>query len=108
MSSQNYDLIIVGGGLGGSALAKVMAEKGARVLLLEREQQYRDRVRGEWIAPWGAVEAKELGLYNILLRECANAVEGWDTYFGEVHVGLRKFTSVFGTSPRLRHRHFPV
>jgi 2-polyprenyl-6-methoxyphenol hydroxylase-like FAD-dependent oxidoreductase len=93
MSSQNYDLIIVGGGLGGSALAKVMAEKGARVLLLEREQQYRDRVRGEWIAPWGAVEAKELGLYNILLRECANAVEGWDTYFGEVHVGLRNFTS---------------
>lgn len=41
-----YDLIIVGGGLGGSALAKCMAEHGARVLVLERDQQFQDRVRG--------------------------------------------------------------
>ena len=31
-------MIIVGGGLGSSALAKVMAGNGARVFLLEREQ----------------------------------------------------------------------
>jgi len=33
------------GGLGGSSLAKVMAEKGARVLVLEREREFKDRAR---------------------------------------------------------------
>jgi flavin-dependent dehydrogenase len=39
-----YDLIIVGGGLAGSSLAIAMTQAGARVLILEREPQFRDRV----------------------------------------------------------------
>ena len=62
-----YDLAIVGGGIGGSALARVMAEAGASVLLLERTEVYEDRVRGEWIAPWGVTEVKRLGLYDLLV-----------------------------------------
>jgi choline dehydrogenase-like flavoprotein len=42
MAQGTYDIITVGGGLGGSTLAKVMAERGARVLVLERERQFRD------------------------------------------------------------------
>ena len=38
----DYDIVLVGGGLGGSALAKAMAERGARILVLEREKQFRD------------------------------------------------------------------
>ena len=49
----DYDLITIGGGLGGAALAKVMAAGGAKVLVLERELEFRDRVRGENLAPWG-------------------------------------------------------
>jgi choline dehydrogenase-like flavoprotein len=30
MESKTYDIITVGGGLGGSALAQAMAERGAR------------------------------------------------------------------------------
>ena len=37
MSAPDYDLVTIGGGLGGAALAKVMAEAGARVLVLEQE-----------------------------------------------------------------------
>jgi flavin-dependent dehydrogenase len=48
MRTGTYDIITVGGGLGGASLAKAMAEHGARVLVLEREQQFKDRVRGEW------------------------------------------------------------
>ncbi len=62
-----YDLIIVGGGIGGSALGAVMAEAGRSVLLLEQSLVYEDRVRGEWIAPWGVDEVKRLGLYERLL-----------------------------------------
>ncbi|HZP43387.1 MAG TPA: FAD-dependent monooxygenase [Candidatus Binatia bacterium] len=52
------DVIAVGGGLGGAALARALAVRGVRVLVLERERQFRGRVRGEWIAPWGAAEAR--------------------------------------------------
>ena len=51
-----YDLIIVGGGIGGSALAATMAKAGRSVLLLEKSTVYEDHVRGEWIAPWGVAE----------------------------------------------------
>jgi 2-polyprenyl-6-methoxyphenol hydroxylase-like FAD-dependent oxidoreductase len=61
-----YDLIVIGGGIGGSAFAAVMARAGKSVLLLEQSTVYADRVRGEWIAPWGVSETKRLGLYDLL------------------------------------------
>ena len=62
----DYDVIIVGGGIGGSALATVLARAGRAVLLLEASDEYVDRVRGEWIAPWGVTETRRLGLYDLL------------------------------------------
>jgi menaquinone-9 beta-reductase len=58
MNKQDYDLITVGGGLAGSALAIAMAKHGARVLVIEREEAFKDRVRGEGITPWGVAEAQ--------------------------------------------------
>jgi 2-polyprenyl-6-methoxyphenol hydroxylase-like FAD-dependent oxidoreductase len=62
-----YDLVIVGGGIGGSALATAMARAGRSVLVLERTEAFEDNVRGEWIAPWGVTEVKRLGLLDLLL-----------------------------------------
>ena len=70
MAQGTYDIITVGGGLGGSTLAKVMAERGARVLVVERERQFRDRVRGEVMVSWGVAEARALGIYHLLLDTC--------------------------------------
>ena len=70
----DYDLIIVGGGLAGSSLAIAMAQAGARVLIVERESKFRDRVRGEAMLPWGAAEACHLGVYQPLLDKCAVGV----------------------------------
>jgi flavin-dependent dehydrogenase len=97
MSSHDHDLIIVGGGLGGSALATVMAEKGARVLLLEREQQFRDRVRGEAIFPWGVVELDKLGLYRTLAERCGTEINQLHLYLGGVCVDRRDLS--FTNSP---------
>ena len=44
-----------------------MAENGRKVLVIEREKQFKDRVRGEWTAPWGVAEIKALGLWDALL-----------------------------------------
>ncbi len=60
--SITYDLAIAGGGLGGAALAKSMAERGASVLVIEHERQFKDRVRGEMMFPWGHAEAIALGV----------------------------------------------
>ena len=49
--TDHVDLVIVGGGIGGGALATVLAGAGASVLVLEKSTVYRDQVRGEWIAP---------------------------------------------------------
>lgn len=75
-----YDLVIVGGGIGGSALAAVMARAGRKVLLLEKSAQYEDRVRGEWIAPWGVTETKRLGLYDLLMSAGGHHIAEHVTY----------------------------
>lgn len=75
-----YDLIIVGGGIGGSALAAVMARAGRKVLLLEKSEHYEDRVRGEWIAPWGVTETRRLGLYDLLMSAGGHHITDHVTY----------------------------
>src|SRR5947209_17357133 len=61
------DVAIVGAGIAGGALATVLARAGLDVLLLEREVEYHDRVRGESMFPWGVAEVLDLGLEQVLL-----------------------------------------
>jgi menaquinone-9 beta-reductase len=65
--NNSYDAVIVGGGIAGGALATLLARAGKEVLVLEKSTEYRDRVRGEWFAPWGVLELRRLGLYDTLL-----------------------------------------
>ncbi len=62
---ETYDVVIVGGGVAGSTMGSVLARDGLNVLVLERETVFRDRVRGEWIAPWGVLELDALGLRHV-------------------------------------------
>ena len=82
MTASRYDIVTIGGGLGASALARAMAERGAKVLVLEQERRFRDRVRGEYVCPWGVAEAKELGIFEILRRNCAVELPWSDLGFG--------------------------
>ena len=61
------DVVIVGGGIAGSAIAAALAPTGMDVLVIERQVQYRDRVRGEALMPWGVAEARHLGVEQTLL-----------------------------------------
>lgn len=71
MGGADYDLIIVGGGLAGSSLAIALAPLGVRILIVELQDEFRDRIRGEVLMPWGSLEAKRLGIYALLLESCA-------------------------------------
>ncbi|MFL6448424.1 MAG: FAD-dependent oxidoreductase [Bryobacteraceae bacterium] len=77
-----YDAIIVGGGLGGSTLAKNLREHGYRVLIVERETRFKDRVRGEQMHPWGVSAARRLGVYDHLVACGGNQTRWWTTWIG--------------------------
>lgn len=95
--SARYDLVVVGGGLGGSSLAAAIAKQGARVLLLEREERFKDRVRGECIMPWGVAEATQLGVLDLLRDRCAHELPWMDFYVGNV---LSAHRPVADTTPQ--------
>jgi 2-polyprenyl-6-methoxyphenol hydroxylase-like FAD-dependent oxidoreductase len=62
VSGQFFDVVVGGGGLAGSLLGGVLARAGLGVLIVEKERQFRDRVRGELTFPWGYAEALRAGL----------------------------------------------
>lgn len=61
-----HEVVIVGAGIAGSALATVLAWRGIAVAVLERDIEPVDRVRGEYMVPWGVAELKRLGLLDCL------------------------------------------
>ena len=77
-----YDVVIVGGGLAGATLGKTLAEHGMRILILERETRFRDRVRGEGMHPWGVSAARALGIYERLVHSCGHQTRWWNNYAG--------------------------
>lgn len=68
-----HDVVIVGGGIAGGALGAMLASAGVDVLVLERVREFKDRVRGEYMQPWGAAEMLRIGVDQVLL----DAGGGW-------------------------------
>jgi len=60
------EVVIVGGGIAGGALATALARQGLSVAVLERDVRAVDRVRGEYITPWGVAEADRIGVLGVL------------------------------------------
>jgi 2-polyprenyl-6-methoxyphenol hydroxylase-like FAD-dependent oxidoreductase len=87
-----YDLITVGGGIAGASLAQRMAKSGARVLVLEQETEFRDRIRGECLVPWGTGEARQLGVAEALCS-CANEMRWADLILNGQHAMKRDFVA---------------
>ncbi len=59
MSGPAHEVVVVGGGPAGSALATFLAERGRRVLLLDSARFPRDKICGEGISPaaWPLLDA---------------------------------------------------
>ena len=83
MSDRADRVVIVGGGIAGSALGFASASEGLDVTILERSSRFTDRVRGELMQAWGVAETNRLGL-DAALVESASAVSRplWRRYDG--------------------------
>ncbi len=103
---ESYDLVTIGGGLGGAALARSMALAGAKVLVLERTTEFKDRVRGEVLVPWGCEEADKLGLYEMLHESCGHELVWWAGVFNGAQVLQRDMrTATEQSYPTLTYYH---
>jgi len=87
----DLDVITIGGGLGGSTLASTVARSGRSVLVLEREKEFKDRVRGENMLPWGVAAARRLGVVNDLLAAGGHQVPFFNVYFMGTQTEHRPF-----------------
>uniref|UniRef100_A0A6N2KUH9 Squalene monooxygenase n=1 Tax=Salix viminalis TaxID=40686 RepID=A0A6N2KUH9_SALVM len=62
----NTDVVIVGAGVAGSALAYALAKDGWRVHVIERDLTEPDRIVGEFLHAGGCIKLAELGLEDCL------------------------------------------
>src|SRR5690349_5572082 len=87
----DIDVITVGGGLAGSTLATALARNGRSVLVLEHEKEFKDRVRGENMLPWGVAAARRLGVVDDLLAAGGRHVPFFNVYFMGTQTEHRPF-----------------
>lgn len=81
---RDYDVIVVGAGIFGSAMATTLARQGRDVLLIERDFSEPDRIVGELLQPGGVRALELLGLRDCLEGIDAVKVEGYQCiYHGE-------------------------
>ncbi|KAJ0239151.1 hypothetical protein HA466_0236550 [Hirschfeldia incana] len=74
------DIIIVGAGVGGSALAYALARDGRRVHVIERDMREPERIMGEVMQPGGRFMLAKLGLQDCLEGIDAQKLTGLAVY----------------------------
>ncbi|CAA0830994.1 Squalene epoxidase 1, partial [Striga hermonthica] len=76
----DVDIIIVGAGVAGAALACTLGKEGRRVHVIERDLTEPDRIVGELLQPGGYLKLIELGLEDCLGDIDAQRVFGYALY----------------------------
>uniref|UniRef100_H3CS01 Squalene monooxygenase n=1 Tax=Tetraodon nigroviridis TaxID=99883 RepID=H3CS01_TETNG len=71
------DVVIVGAGVLGSAMAAVLARDGRRVTVVERDMREPDRIVGELLQPGGYRALRKLGLEGSVEGLDAHVVKGY-------------------------------
>ncbi|KAG0259434.1 Squalene epoxidase [Mortierella polycephala] len=71
----SYEIIVVGGGVLGTAFAATFGKQGKRILMIERDLSEPDRIVGELMQPGGYKALKELGL-----ADCLDGIDAVPTY----------------------------
>lgn len=100
------DVLIVGAGILGCALAITLARQGRSVLLLEKSLKEPDRIVGELLQPGGVSALEKLGLRECLEEIDAIVVRGYEViYYGEgVHIPYPENAAIGGESTMMEEK----
>ncbi|XP_047167070.1 squalene monooxygenase SE1-like isoform X1 [Vigna umbellata] len=82
------DVVIVGAGVAGSALAYTLGKDGRQVLVIERDLSEPDRIVGELLQPGGYLKLIELGLEDCVDKIDAQQVFGYALFKDGKHIRL--------------------
>ncbi|KAJ0044371.1 hypothetical protein Pint_04733 [Pistacia integerrima] len=86
VTGSTTDIIIVGAGVAGSALAYTLAKDGRRVHVIERDLTEPDRIAGELLQPGGYLKLIELGL-----EDCVNQIDAQQVFGYALYKSLGEF-----------------
>ncbi|KAK4139111.1 squalene epoxidase [Dichotomopilus funicola] len=75
--NSTYDVLIIGAGIAGCAIATGLAKQGRRVVVLERSLREPDRIAGEILQPGGIAALSKLGLDDCVEGIGATPMEGY-------------------------------
>ncbi|CAH6721033.1 squalene monooxygenase [[Candida] jaroonii] len=97
----DYDVVVVGAGVVGPAIATAMARAGRKVCIIERNWKRPDRIVGELLQPSGVKALVELGLAQTINNIDAIPCEGyWIQYFGQsLRLDYITKTEAYNASP---------
>jgi menaquinone-9 beta-reductase len=70
------ELVVIGGGPAGAAIASLAAARGAKTLLIEKDRFPRDKVCGEFLSAEGCAVLARLGLLPALIEKGAMPMDG--------------------------------
>ncbi|XP_071715813.1 squalene monooxygenase SE1-like [Rutidosis leptorrhynchoides] len=83
-SDGSTDVIIVGAGVAGAALACTLAKDGRRVQVIERDLTEPNRIVGEYLQPGGYLKLTELGL-----EDCVDGIEAQQVFGYAIYMNGR-------------------
>ncbi|KAG9547416.1 squalene epoxidase, partial [Aureobasidium melanogenum] len=100
------DVVIIGAGILGCALAVAFSDQGRSVILLEKSLKQPDRIVGELLQPGGVAALEELGLADCLEDIDAIKVLGYDViYHGdEVAIPYPENAASTATNPNEKQK----
>lgn len=81
VENHEADVVIIGAGVVGCALAHALGKQGRSVLLLEKSMKLPDRIIGELLQPGGVRALEKLGLRDCLEGIDAITVRGYNVFY---------------------------
>lgn len=82
------EVLVIGGGIAGCAIAYGLANSGRKVVMIERDLSEPDRIVGELLQPGGVAALEALGMADTLEGLDATPVEGYCVISGDREVEI--------------------